>query len=182
MVNTREELHTLYRFYDDAGGLLYVGITCSPSRRFGQHRREKSWWSDVAQIHLEQFETRADLMEAERAAIETEKPLLNRVSGASYINRAKHEPCPFTREETKSMVGKPFFDYQSGMAGRVIGRAGGGKMWLSVEVIAPGGSTGRRLMDLLLMKDFVFYESEDVWRSAVYERYAYLRPAEGAVV
>jgi hypothetical protein len=39
---------TLYRFYDASGRLLYVGIAGNPGRRFAQHGRDKSWWSQVA--------------------------------------------------------------------------------------------------------------------------------------
>lgn len=70
-------LHTLYRFYDRAGGLLYVGITNNPPRRFGKHKDEKEWWRHVARIALEHHPTREALAAAERAAIETEGPLHN---------------------------------------------------------------------------------------------------------
>ncbi len=71
------ELHTLYRFFDQDGLLLYVGITCNPGVRFNAHRLTKTWWGDVASITLEKFSTRAELVAAESAAIIAERPLHN---------------------------------------------------------------------------------------------------------
>jgi len=34
----------LYRLYDAAGRLLYIGATFYPRTRMSQHRRTKSWW------------------------------------------------------------------------------------------------------------------------------------------
>lgn len=40
----------LYRFFDDAGRLLYIGISVSAISRAGKHRQEKNWWHDVARM------------------------------------------------------------------------------------------------------------------------------------
>lgn len=69
--------HILYRFYNDADELLYVGITANPSRRLERHRHEKDWWSDVSRIDIEHFTDRHTVLAAERTAIETEKPRHN---------------------------------------------------------------------------------------------------------
>lgn len=42
--------HALYRFYDAAGALLYVGITIDPGSRWRSHAHDKPWWQQVAQI------------------------------------------------------------------------------------------------------------------------------------
>src|SRR5699024_9013718 len=44
----------LYRFYDSAGRLLYVGITMDLSRRLAKHR-QRDWWPDVAEADYEYF-------------------------------------------------------------------------------------------------------------------------------
>lgn len=69
--------HALYRFYDDAGVLLYVGITADPGSRFKQHQGDKPWWTEVAHIRIEQLPTRAAVLAAERTAIRDERPLWN---------------------------------------------------------------------------------------------------------
>ncbi len=70
-------MHTLYRFFAHDDTLLYVGITNNPARRFSKHKDEKEWWLDVARIDLEQFASREELLDAERQAIQDERPLHN---------------------------------------------------------------------------------------------------------
>jgi predicted GIY-YIG superfamily endonuclease len=67
----------LYSFKGRDGELLYIGITVDPPMRFRQHRSVKSWWDQVSDIHLEHFDSRSELLEAERAAIEAESPKYN---------------------------------------------------------------------------------------------------------
>lgn len=45
-----EHGHYVYRFYDEAAALLYVGSTGNPWERFGQHagRLRPEWWPEVA--------------------------------------------------------------------------------------------------------------------------------------
>lgn len=50
--------HALYRFYADDGALLYVGITLNPTGRWNDHRHDKPWWTDVADIKLETYPDR----------------------------------------------------------------------------------------------------------------------------
>jgi predicted GIY-YIG superfamily endonuclease len=68
---------TLYRLYDSAGTLLYVGIAGNPGRRFEQHRKDKPWWGEVAEIKVAHYPTRAEAAHAETAAIKTERPRHN---------------------------------------------------------------------------------------------------------
>ncbi len=67
----------LYRFYDEAGDLLYVGITLNPGSRFKQHSHDKPWWANVRRIELETHPTRAAALAAETAAILSEGPRHN---------------------------------------------------------------------------------------------------------
>lgn len=68
---------TVYRFYDQADRLLYVGKTISPRQRLKKHRQEKDWFTDVAAIKLERHATEADALDAERQAILAESPVHN---------------------------------------------------------------------------------------------------------
>lgn len=90
----------LYRFYTDTGQLLYVGITMDPAKRFKSHRGKKDWWSDVAGITLEHYETRSELENAERRAIQVEHPLHN-------VVRAKPNPAPIHVREPEPVVEIP---------------------------------------------------------------------------
>jgi predicted GIY-YIG superfamily endonuclease len=69
--------HVLYRAFDAKGQLLYVGITMNPGSRFAQHSEKKPWWVDVADIRVEQFASRDEVLTAEREAIKSELPLHN---------------------------------------------------------------------------------------------------------
>lgn len=67
----------LYRMYDQAGALLYVGITVHLGGRFDHHRRTKPWWTDVVRIEMQHFPNRAAVEEAERLAVAAEGPRYN---------------------------------------------------------------------------------------------------------
>lgn len=73
--------HSLYRFYDEAGILLYVGISVNPLGRWDQHRT-KTWWRDVRTATIEPCESREAALDAELAAIRAENPQHNIRRGA----------------------------------------------------------------------------------------------------
>lgn len=72
-----ERLCSLYRFYDNDGVLLYVGITINPQARVKQHGRVQVWWRDVAFARFEHFDSVAAARIAEAEAIASEDPLHN---------------------------------------------------------------------------------------------------------
>lgn len=74
---TEAERTSLYRFYDEADQLLYVGITGDPRARWAQHAAERAWWPDVARHSVEWLDSREDAEAAELAAITAEGPLHN---------------------------------------------------------------------------------------------------------
>jgi hypothetical protein len=67
----------LYRFFDEDGDLMYVGISLDPTSRFRSHRRDKPWWTEVHSITLEHFPDRAAVERAEIEAIRAERPRHN---------------------------------------------------------------------------------------------------------
>ncbi len=67
----------LYRHFDEAGTLLYVGISLNALARLAQHRSVSPWFVKIANMTIERFETRREVEEAERKAIRDEKPLHN---------------------------------------------------------------------------------------------------------
>jgi predicted GIY-YIG superfamily endonuclease len=72
-----ERLHTLYRFYDADGVLLYVGRTTDPTSRLRAHRQAKPWWPDIARIEMQHLASPSALADAEIRAIRDEAPLYN---------------------------------------------------------------------------------------------------------
>lgn len=73
----RTDNQTLYRLWDVNDRLLYVGITCQPSRRMRTHAGQKDWWRHVTRITIQHFSDRQELVEAETEAIATENPKYN---------------------------------------------------------------------------------------------------------
>lgn len=69
--------HSLYRFFNAEGRLLYIGITDNPRRRFREHGKTKQWWPQVAVREIVHLPSRVELVAAERAAIIKERPLYN---------------------------------------------------------------------------------------------------------
>jgi predicted GIY-YIG superfamily endonuclease len=75
----------VYRFYDAAGELLYVGITSNPKSRWRAHACDKPWWHEVARKQVTWFETRTEASIAELHAIETESPRYDRSNTKNKI-------------------------------------------------------------------------------------------------
>lgn len=79
--------HALYRFYDAAGDLLYVGLTADPGTRWKTHSRQKEWWHEVTTIRVEHFPDRVSVEAAERHAIQTERPRYNSKHNGGQVAR-----------------------------------------------------------------------------------------------
>lgn len=67
----------LYRHFDAAGELLYVGISLNAVSRLAQHRIEANWFDEIARIDIEWHPTREAAESAERTAIQAEHPRHN---------------------------------------------------------------------------------------------------------
>lgn len=93
----------LYRLFDVTGQLLYIGISGNPDVRFGQHAGTKDWWGAVVERKIEWFNTRDEAVDAERAAIRSERPVWNSKHsiyyGISSETEALFEEFRRTREE-----------------------------------------------------------------------------------
>ena len=69
--------HYVYRLFDRAGRLLYIGATYSVPLRMENHRYSTPWFADVARVESESYPTRREAFAAEAAAIQAEVPLRN---------------------------------------------------------------------------------------------------------
>lgn len=77
MNNSIQKRTTLYRYFDNSGQLLYVGITGDNTKRQSQHRRNSFWFGEIVNATFEHFPTREEALTAEAEAIRKEKPLHN---------------------------------------------------------------------------------------------------------
>lgn len=64
----------LYRLYEAAGTLLYIGISHDPDARFEQHAKLKDWWPLVVRRDVTWFDDRPTAAAAEADAIRSEDP------------------------------------------------------------------------------------------------------------
>jgi predicted GIY-YIG superfamily endonuclease len=67
----------LYRFYDEDGVLLYVGITDNLIDRTWSHARASTWMEFAMRSTVVPFTSRAEAEEHEVLAIRSERPLFN---------------------------------------------------------------------------------------------------------
>jgi predicted GIY-YIG superfamily endonuclease len=67
----------LYRFYDAAGVLLYVGVTDNLAERTWSHARASTWMEFAVRSTIERYAKRTEAEEMEVAAIRGEGPLFN---------------------------------------------------------------------------------------------------------
>ena len=67
----------LYRFLDQDGALLWVGVSANPFARLASHLAAKGWRDEIAHVEIQRFPDRAAAEQAETLAIETERPRHN---------------------------------------------------------------------------------------------------------
>ena len=80
-VEITDEPTAVYRFYDGADVLLYVGISRNPAARWAQHAAEKTWWPRVAKKTVVMYGSRREAEIAEGKAIRSESPRHNKAMG-----------------------------------------------------------------------------------------------------
>lgn len=72
-----ERAFHLYRHFDAAGTLLYVGVSLNALNRLLAHRRRAPWFWNIARIEVARYPTRQESLDAERQAVQQERPLFN---------------------------------------------------------------------------------------------------------
>ena len=78
-IKTTRPTH-LYRLFDHAGRLIYIGISTDPSKRLERHKSTQPWADEIARLQVGQvFEARDAAEEAEKIAIQRESPTYNKV-------------------------------------------------------------------------------------------------------
>lgn len=84
-----ESSQYLYRLFNHADELLYIGVTDNVFRRWKEHSKDKPWWYEVYKFTQETYPDRASVEAAERNAIKVEQPLYN-VTHAARNTRSSH--------------------------------------------------------------------------------------------
>lgn len=73
----------VYRLYDAAQRLLYVGIGYDYLARWKSHAKDKAWWPEVASRDVTWYDNRLDAAYEEARVICDEAPLHNEEEGIS---------------------------------------------------------------------------------------------------
>lgn len=94
----------LYRHYDAAGVLLYVGTARDPVKRLIGHEGRSPWADDIATITIESFDTDEAAYKAEAIAVEKERPIYNKRRPPSGQDKKPQED-PACKDCGKRMVG-----------------------------------------------------------------------------
>lgn len=70
--------HFVYRLFDDAGALMYVGCSMRPMKRIKEHQSMRpEMVARIAKVKVQGPFNYQTAREIERAAIQTEEPLVN---------------------------------------------------------------------------------------------------------
>ena len=77
----------VYRFFDKGGRLLYIGVTVSPRGRWQSHKIRTHWWREVVSVSVKFYPHERAALDAEVAAIKSEKPTWNRRSVPALLVR-----------------------------------------------------------------------------------------------
>jgi excinuclease UvrABC nuclease subunit len=79
--------NAVYRMFDEAGDLLYIGKSNQFMGRVHQHAETKGWWPEVANISITHYPCRCTAEDAERDAIVAEMPKYNVHHNGARISR-----------------------------------------------------------------------------------------------
>lgn len=121
---------TVYKLYDGAGVLLYVGITSRGMGRLGEHLHERDWWGRVASTKFEHYPERGAALQRERTIIQAESPIYNvahnrpaskrigRPLGKEYPVKALREALQMVQEEFTQAIGVSLGTVYSWESGR----------------------------------------------------------------
>lgn len=74
---TFDQKTDVYRLYDSASRLLYVGVAVNGYARLETHRREKPWRASVRRVVMTQYGNRWTALYVEACAIRDESPIHN---------------------------------------------------------------------------------------------------------
>lgn len=86
----------VYRLFDAADRLLYVGVGELPATRWQDHRSHKEWWPQVDHSTVRYFPTRDEALAEEARAIAAEHPLHNVMGTPRVAARRRRDVPPVT--------------------------------------------------------------------------------------
>jgi hypothetical protein len=67
----------VYQAFGQNSRLLYVGMSCDPERRLGEHRRYSPWWPEVVRVDEEWFDNQWIAADVKTYLVRTSDPVYN---------------------------------------------------------------------------------------------------------
>lgn len=98
----------LYRHFDRAGTLLYVGISLSAVARLAQHMAASAWRGDISRVEIQTLESREVALREEARAIRLEAPVWNR-AGTAQTERGSRELTHRESAISTTLASTPIF-------------------------------------------------------------------------
>lgn len=90
----------LYRHFDLADNLLYIGISMTITGRTAQHETYAPWFQEIAIIKVEWHASRSAAARAEKLAIKAENPKYNVIHNKAHNNAAQKPKARVVRSGT----------------------------------------------------------------------------------
>lgn len=84
----------LYRYYEDDGVLLYVGISSDAYKRAKSHAKNSEWFIFQDKMTVETFDTRKEARAAEKLAIVNENPVYNKEGKIGFADARYYDRLP----------------------------------------------------------------------------------------
>jgi predicted GIY-YIG superfamily endonuclease len=106
-VEITDEPTAVYRLYDSADRLLYVGISRNLIARWAQHAADKPWWPQVTRKTVVMYGCRKEAELAEGKAIRSESPLYNLAMGRTEEPRPVRKTPAILRRPPKDAYPDP---------------------------------------------------------------------------
>lgn len=109
--------YRLYRQYDSAGNLLYIGVTRNPKQRMAQHRSTSPWSKDIHRVDIDKkhhYRYISSAQKAEEAAINIERPIHN-VRGK--LSPTYEEDMTKLQQQAKTVIDKYGLRRAAGLLG-----------------------------------------------------------------
>lgn len=85
-----EQTQILYRYFDKDDNLLYVGISSNYQARAASHAKFSKWSHLASYVRLEHFPNRQSVLDAEKFAIISEKPIYNIIHNQQAVTSENH--------------------------------------------------------------------------------------------
>lgn len=159
-VEVTDEPAALYRFYDAAERLLYVGVSRNLATRWGQHETEKSWWPAVTRKTVVMYGSRKEAELAEGRAIRSESPLHNKAMGRRDPTRPAPKSPPAAARRPQGLTSRDSFAINADLRAYVDDYASRQKI-SSVEAVRKFFTDGMiKCLEEELAADVALFEAE----------------------